>query len=59
MIMEYQVRLDTCLKAKKRLLEDFGINFTEEVSNEISTLFPNEVSIDRYTRKLILEKLGD
>ena len=47
----------TYLKDKQSLLKDFGIIITDEISERLSTLYPNEIAIENYTRKLIREKL--
>lgn len=47
------------LREKRIVLEGFGIEFSEEISNKISELYPNDADVDRYTRRIILDFLGD
>lgn len=47
------------IKSKKILLNDFGINLTDEIVSNIESLYPNELAVERYTRNLILKKLGN
>ena len=46
------------LAEKERLLRQFGIPITDEIRNRLNSLFPNDIAIENYTRKVILEKLS-
>lgn len=47
------------LSEKESLLEDFCIKVTQEISMRLDELYPNDVAIENYTRKIIFEKLKD
>lgn len=45
------------LSSKIRLLKDFGISVSPEIISRIESLYPNEILVENYTRKLIISKL--
>lgn len=45
------------LSKKESLLKDFCINVTQEISLKIDKLYPNDVAIDNYIRKVVLDNL--
>lgn len=47
------------IKQRLKIIDDFGIKITEDIKNNIESLYPNELAIERYTRGLILEYLGE
>ena len=47
------------LSEKESLLEDFCIKVTQEISMRLDELYPNDVAIENYTRKLIVDRLSD
>ena len=47
------------LNNKLTILSQFGVVITEDVVNKLESLYPNEIAIENYTRKLILDKLND
>ena len=47
------------LHSKEELLREFTIPVTEDISKTLESLYPNEIAIEHYTRKLILKKLGE
>lgn len=47
------------LSEKESLLKDFGIIVSENISSRLNYLYPNDVAIENYTRKIILEKLKE
>ena len=47
------------LHSKEELLREFTVPVTEDISKTLESLYPNEIAIEHYTRKLILKKLGE
>ena len=45
------------ISEKESLLKDFCINVTQEISIKLDELYPNDVAIDNYIRKIILDNL--
>lgn len=45
------------LREKKKLLRDFNIKVTPAIVKRISELYPNDVAVENYTRKVILDRL--
>lgn len=45
------------LSKKESLLKDFCINVTKEISVKIDKLYPNDVAIENYIRKVVLDNL--
>lgn len=47
------------LYEKRKLLEEFGIRITPEILDRLSSLYPNDIATENYTRKVILDHLKD
>lgn len=47
------------LNNKLTILSQFGVVITKDIVNKLESLYPNEISIENYTRKLILDRLND
>lgn len=41
------------------ILKDFCIKVDQKIIDKLYELYPNEIAIEQYTRKLILEKLEE
>ena len=55
--MENKLSPAKYLSMKKKLLKDFHIKVTPEIISRLEELYPNEIAIENYTRKLIMDKL--
>ena len=45
------------ISEKESLLKDFCINVNQEISMKLDELYPNDVAIDNYIRKIIFDNL--
>jgi hypothetical protein len=58
-IYEYNYReKDRYLLDKERLLWEFGIIITTDIRERLLELYPNDIAIENYTRRLIRDKLN-
>ena len=55
--MENKLSPAKYLSMKKKLLKDFNIKVTPEIISRLEELYPSEIAIENYTRKLIMDKL--
>lgn len=51
--------MELYIKSKIKILRDFGIEVSEGILEELHSLCPDKLAIDRYVKRLIFEKLGD
>lgn len=47
------------IRQRIQILKDFGVLVTPEIQEHIESLYPCEIAIENYTRKIILQKLGN
>lgn len=47
------------IRQRIQILKDFGVSVTPEIQKRIESLYPCEIAIENYTRKIILQKLGN
>lgn len=45
-------------KEKEKILKQFGIKVTASISAHIEELYPSDISVENYTRSLILKSLS-
>lgn len=50
--------IEKVVKEYKKVLRDFNIDIKPAVENEIRTRYPSTVSIERYVKELISQKLN-
>lgn len=50
--------IEKVVKEYTKVLRDFNINISPTIENEIRTRYPSTVSIERYVKELISQKLN-
>lgn len=47
------------IRSKERLLEEFGIVVTKDISDKLDSLYPNDIATENYTRKVIMSRFDN